>query len=378
MDDGSLANKGLDIHRLLQTMVDKRASDLHVTVGSPPCLRIDGRIFPLRTKALTGSEIASLAYSVMSERQQKLFEETNELDLSFQWKGTARFRANFFRQQGAVAGVFRQIPNEIPGLAELGVPSAVSELVDRHDGLILVTGPTGSGKSTTLASFVASYNAQHRGHIITVEDPIEFMHVHKKCIVNQRELGSDTDSYASALRFVLRQDPDAVLIGEVRDTETMEAVLRISETGHLAFSTLHTNNAVQSIHRILDLFAAGQQDMVRTQLSFVLQAIISQQLVPRADGKGRVLACEVLIPNNAIRNLIRENKTHQIYSLMQVGQNVTGMQTLNQSLFRLVSQGVVEPDEALARAYEPTELKSMFKDAGITERRMRRRIGSES
>ena len=353
-------SKGIDIHRLLQTMSEKGASDLHLTFNSPPCLRINGRMYPLKTPPLTAPELESLAYSVMNERQKKTFEETNEVDLSFRWKALARFRANFFRQQGYVAGAIRQIPSKVMTLTELGIPSAANDLIDRPGGLVLVTGPTGSGKSTTLASFIDAYNTRHRGHIITIEDPIEFVHTHKKCIINQREVGTDTSDFRNALRYVLRQDPDAVLLGEVRDLETMEALLGIAETGHLAFATLHTNNAIQSIHRILDFFPARQQDMVRTQVSFVLEGIISQQLLPRADGRGRALACELLIPTPAIRNLIRDDKTHQIYSQMQMGQSKHGMQTMNQCLYRLVSQRVVSKDEALQKAYDVDELTQML------------------
>ena len=355
-----MSSDNVDIHRLLQTMVEKGASDLHITAGSPPCLRINGKIYPLKTASLEGPELEALAYSLLNERQKKEFEETNEVDMSFRWKGGSRFRCNFYRQQGYVAGAIRAIPSEVRTLTELGLPPAASDLLDRSGGLVLVTGPTGSGKSTTLASFVDGYNNRHRGHIITVEDPIEFVHVHKKCIVNQREVGTDTESFRKALKYVLRQDPDAVLIGEVRDLETMEALLAISETGHLAFATLHTNNCVQTIHRILDFFPPKQQEMVRTQLSFVLEGIISQQLIAKADGRGRVMACELLIPNSAIRNLIRENKTHQIYSQMQMGQTRHGMQTMNQCLTRLVQKRLVTREEAVMRSYDPEELTQML------------------
>ena len=352
--------RDLDIHRLLQTMVEKGASDLHLTVGSAPCLRINGSIYPLKTPPLTPDELELLTYSLLNERQKKQFEETNEIDFSFKWKALSRFRANFYRQQGFAAGAIRSIPTEVKTLDQLGVPTAANDLIDKPGGLVLVTGPTGSGKSTTLASFVDAYNMRHRGHIITVEDPIEFVHTHKKCIVNQREIGTDTESFGKALRYVLRQDPDAVLIGEVRDKETMEALLSISETGHLAFATLHTNNCVQTIHRILDFFPPAQQDMVRTQVSFVLEGVLSQQLIPKADGRGRVMACEILLPTPAIRNLIREDKTHQIYSQMQMGQAKHGMQTLNQCLVRLVQQKVIARDEAMSRAYDPEELANML------------------
>jgi len=365
-------SSSVDIHRLLQTMVEKGASDLHLTAKSAPCLRINGKMYPLKTAPLTAPDLEQLAYSILSERQKKIFEETNEVDLSFRWKGSSRFRANFYRQQGFVAGAIRGIPTDVKTLAELGIPSAANELVDRAGGLILVTGPTGSGKSTTLASFIDAYNTRHRGHIITIEDPIEFVHQHKKCIVNQREVGTDTHSFKDALRYVLRQDPDAVLIGEVRDSVTMEALLALSETGHLAFATLHTNNAVQTIHRILDFFPSHQQDMVRTQLSFVLEGIVSQQLVPRADGRGRALACEILIPTPAIRNLVREEKSHQIYSQMQMGQSRSGMQTMNQHLYNLVSSGVVAREEALQRSYAAEELAEMLRKGSDPPRTGRR------
>ena len=357
--DANGEGRTVDIHQLLRTMVEKGASDLHLTVGSPPQLRIDGRLFAIRTPPLGPSEIQSIAYSVLSEKQRKSFEEENEIDLSFRWKGVARFRANFFRQQGNVAGALRQIPFEVVSLADLGFPSVTEKLLDRPTGLILVTGPTGSGKSTTLASMIDHINSTRHCHIITIEDPIEFVHTHKKSLVNQREVGPDTESYGKALRYVLRQDPDVVLIGEVRDLESMEAALRISETGHLALATLHTNSAVQTLHRMLDFFPARQQEMVRTQLSFVLAAIISQQLVPKKGG-GRALAAEVLIPNAAIRNLIREEKTHQIYSLMQMGQGKHEMQTMNQHLAKLVLSGKVTPEDARPRSPDLEELETII------------------
>ena len=359
-NDSAPASAGIDIHQLLRTMVEKNASDLHLTVHSPPQLRIDGKLYPLRTPPLTAADIQHIAYSVLNERQRKRFEETSEVDLSFRWKGISRFRANFFRQQGATAGALRQIPFNVLSLEELGFPPVVKTLADRPSGLVLITGPTGSGKSTTLASLIDHINSTHRHHIITVEDPIEFLHQHKKCIVNQREVGSDTDSFASALRYVLRQDPDVVLIGEIRDLESMEAGLRISETGHLALATLHTNSAVQTIHRILDFFPSRQQDMVRTQVSFVLNGIITQQLIPKRQGQGRCLAAEILIPNPAIRNLIREEKTHQIYSLMQMGQGKHGMQTMNQAIARLILERRVSLEEGLARSADTEELEGII------------------
>lgn len=357
--DSNGKGRTVDIHQLLRTMVEKGASDLHLTVGSPPQLRIDGRLFAIRTPPLGPAEIQSIAYSVLSEKQRKGFEEENEIDLSFRWKGVARFRANFFRQQGHVAGALRQIPFEVVDLTRLGFPPVATRLLDRPTGLILVTGPTGSGKSTTLASMIDHINSTRHCHIITIEDPIEFVHEHKKSIVNQREVGPDTESYSKALRYVLRQDPDVVLIGEIRDLESMEAALRISETGHLALATLHTNSAVQTLHRMLDFFPARQQEMVRTQLSFVLAAIISQQLIPKKGG-GRALAAEILIPNAAIRNLVREDKTHQIYSLMQMGQGKHEMQTMNQHLAKLVITGKVAPEDARPRSPDLEELEAIL------------------
>ncbi len=350
----------LDIHRLLQTMVEKGASDLHLTVATPPQLRINGHLYPLRTPPLTSADIQQIAYGILNDKQKAQFEETSEVDLSFRWKGLSRFRANFFRQRGSMAGALRRIPFETIPLPSLGLPSVVETLCDKQNGLVLVTGPTGSGKSTTLASMIDSINAKRRGHIITIEDPIEFLHTHKKCIINQREVGTDTNSYRDALRYVLRQDPDVVLIGEIRDLETMEATLRIAETGHLAFATLHTNNAIQTIHRVLDFFPSRQQDMVRTQLSFVLEGVISQQLIPRQDGSGRVMGFELMVPTPAIRNLIREDKTHQIYSQMQMGQGKSGMITLNQCLLAHVQSGALSPEQAIGRAYDPEEMLAMI------------------
>ncbi len=349
----------IDVQQLLRTMVERKASDLHLTAGSPPQLRIDGRLYALRTPPLTASETHAVAYAILNERQRRTFEETSEIDLSFHWKELARFRANFFRQRGSVAGALRQIPFEVSTLEDLGFPKVVATLLDRPSGLVLVTGPTGSGKSTTLAAMIDRINNNRPGHIITVEDPIEFLHRHKKGIINQREVGTDTESFASALRYVLRQDPDVVLIGEIRDLASMEAALRISETGHLALATLHTNSTIQTIHRILDFFPARQQAMVRTQLSFVLEGIITQQLLPMRAG-GRCLAPEILIPNAAIRNLIREDKTHQIMSLVQTGQARHGMQTMNQALARLVQAKLVAPSEAIARSPDVEEFHGLL------------------
>jgi twitching motility protein PilT len=301
-----------------------------------------------------------LLYSILTEAQKHKFEEEQELDLSFGIKGLARFRANIFVQRGAVAGVFRLIPYDIVPLESLGLPNAIGRLTTLPRGLILVTGPTGSGKSTTLASFLDKINTERRDHIVTIEDPIEFVHKHKGCIVNQREVGSDTKNFTNALKYILRQDPDVVFIGEMRDLETMQAALTIAETGHLVFATLHTNSAVQTVNRVVDAFPAHQQSQIRAQMSFVLEAVISQQLLPRADGKGRVLAAELMISTPAIRNLIREDKIHQIYSQMQVGQGKHGMQTMNQALFALFTRKLISLDDAMGWSMDPEELRQMM------------------
>ena len=349
-----------NLHQLLKAMIEKGASDLHITTGSPPQLRIDGKLVPLKTPPLTPVETRQLCYSVLTDAQKSKFEEDNELDLSFGVKGLSRFRSNIFMQRGAVAGAFRTIPFKILSFQELGLPPIVAELAKRPRGMVLVTGPTGSGKSTTLASIIDKINSERHEHIITVEDPIEYLHPHKNCIVNQREVGADTQSFKRALKYILRQDPDVVLVGEMRDLETIESALVISETGHLTFATLHTNSAVQSVNRILDVFPPYQQPQVRAQLSFVLQGILAQQLMPKASGQGRVLCTEVMVPNPAIRNLIREDKVHQIYSQMQVGQAKFGMQTMNQSLLDLFTRKLISLDEALGRSSDVDELRNMM------------------
>jgi twitching motility protein PilT len=352
-----------NLHQLLKAMLDKGASDLHITTGSPPQLRIDGFLNPLRTEPLTPVDTKQLCYSILTDAQKLRFEEDSELDLSFGVKNLARFRANIFMQRGAVAGAFRMIPFKIVPLGELGLPPVVEDLCNRPRGLVLVTGPTGSGKSTTLASMIDKINAENREHIVTIEDPIEFLHPHKGCLVNQREVGADTQSFKRALKYILRQDPDVVLVGEMRDLETIEAALTVSETGHLAFATLHTNGAIQSINRIIDVFPPYQQTQVRAQLSFVLEGVISQALLPRASGSGRVLVAEVMVPNPAIRNLIREDKIHQIYSQMQIGQTKFGMQTFNQSLCNVFLRRIITLEEALGRSSDPEELKTMIANA---------------
>jgi twitching motility protein PilT len=350
----------ITLHELLKTMVERGATDLHVTTNTPPVIRIDGSLERLPLPNFTAPETKRLAYSVLTDAQKHRLEETLELDLSFGIKGLARFRANIFFQRGAVAGAFRRIPYEILGFKELGLPGVVESLCEKPRGLVLVTGPTGCGKSTSLAAMIDKVNSEHPLHIVTIEDPIEYLHTHKKAMVNQRELHADTQSYSNALRSVLREDPDVVLIGEMRDLETIEAALQIAETGHLTFATLHTNSAPQTINRIIDVFPEHQQPQVRAQLSFVLEGIICQSLLPRAGGKGRVLACEVLIPNAAVRNLIREDKVHQIYSTMQTGQLKHGMQTFNQSLATLYQRRLISLQIALSYSSNPEELQDMI------------------
>jgi len=353
-----------NLHQLLKAMVEKGASDLHITTGSPPQLRIDGDLVPLKTPPLTPVETKQLCYSILTDAQKHKFEEDNELDLSFGVKGLSRFRSNIFMQRGAVAGAFRTIPFKILTFQELGLPPVVADLSKKPRGLVLVTGPTGSGKSTTLASIIDKINSERHEHIMTIEDPIEYLHPHKNCLVNQREVGADTRSFKTALKYILRQDPDVVLVGEMRDLETMEAALVIAETGHVCFGTLHTNSCVQTINRILDVFPPYQQPQVRAQLSFVVEGVISQALLAKAGGPGRILALEIMVPNAAIRNLIREDKVHQIYSAMQVGQAKFGMQTFNQSLANLLTRRLISQEEAFGRSSDPEELKNILASGG--------------
>ncbi len=353
------------LYDMLKMMIEKNASDLHITTGSPPRLRVDGKLVNLDHPPLTPTDTKALCYSILTDAQKHKYEEHNELDLSFGVKGLSRFRANIFMQRGAVAGAFRTIPFEIRGFKELGVPEIVNDLCKKPRGLILVTGPTGSGKSTTLAAMVDRINEERYDHIITIEDPIEYLHPHKKSLINQREVNADTVSFKSALRYVLRQDPDVVLIGEMRDLETIEAALTVSETGHLTLATLHTNNAVQTINRIIDVFPPHQQEQIRVQLSFVLEGIFAQQLIAKKSGIGRVLAVELLVPNPAIRNLIREDKIHQIYSMMQTGQAKFGMQTMNQSLYDLYSKGYITYEDAIGRSPVPDELIAVIQKAMV-------------
>lgn len=360
-----------NLYELLQLMIERGASDLHITTGSPPQLRINGKLTPVSSTPLAASDTKQMCYSILTESQKQRFEEENELDLSFGVKALSRFRANIFIQRGAVGAAIRSIPFSLKTFEDLGLPPVVGELVKKARGLILVTGPTGSGKSTTLAAMIDKINTDRQEHIVTIEDPIEFIHNHKMCIVNQREVHADTKSFKNALKYILRQDPDVVLIGEMRDLETIESALTISETGHLTFATLHTNSSIQTINRIVDVFPAYQQPQIRAQLSFVLEGVLSQQLLPKKDGKGRVLAAEVMIPNPAIRNLIREDKIHQIYSVMQTGQNKFGMQTMNQSLFDLLTRGQISKDDAIGRSNQPDELISMISRGGMSPGGMR-------
>lgn len=354
------------LYDFLKTLIEQGASDLHITTGSPPRLRIDGKLAPIDYPPLTPAETKTLCYSILTDAQKHKFEEHNELDLSFGVKGVSRFRANIFMQRGAVAGAFRTIPFNIKTFQDLGLPEVINELVKKNSGLILVTGPTGSGKTTTLAAMIDRINSERHEHIITIEDPIEYLHPHKSCLVNQREVTSDTATFHDALRYILRQDPDVVLIGEMRDLETISSALRVAETGHMTLATLHTNSAAQTINRIIDVFPPHQQDQVRVQLSFVLEGIVAQQLIPRKGGRGRALAVEILIPTPAIRNLIREDKVHQVYSMMQTGQSKFGMQTMNQSLYELYVKGHISYEDALARSTVPDELVTMMQKSGYT------------
>ncbi len=342
-------------------MVDEGGTDLHITTNAPPIIRVHGILKRIEHPPLTPAETKQIIYSILNDTQKYKFEENWELDFSFGIKGIARFRANVFMQRGAVAGAFRRIPYEIWGFEKLGLPPVAATLADKPRGLVLLTGPTGSGKTTTLAAMIDKINAERSVHIITIEDPIEYLHSHRKAIVNQRELHADTKGFAEALRSVLREDPDVVLIGEMRDLETIQSAITIAETGHLTFGTLHTNSASQTVNRIIDVFPPHQQDQIRTQLSMNLEGIITQALLPKADGRGRCLACEVLIPNAAVRHLIRDNKIHQIYATMQTGQEKYGMITFNQSLANLYFKREISLELALSISHNAEELNELIR-----------------
>ena len=354
------------IHELLSLMVQRGASDLHVSSGSLPQIRLNGDLVALTAfEELTPAEAQRLAYSLLNESQKSRFELDSELDLSFAVQGLARFRCNVYRQRGAVAFAIRMIPDVIRGFRELGLPPVVEQLADRPKGLVLVTGPTGSGKSTTLAAMLDKINSERRKHIVTIEDPIEFVHRSKKCLVNQREVYADTHSFGDALKRILRQDPDVVLVGEMRDLETVSATLTIAETGHLTLATLHTNSCAETINRIVDVFPTIQQEQVRAQLSLVLEGVLCQQLIPTWDGRGRVMALEIMVGTPAVRHMIRQRKVHEIYSAIQVGTRF-GMQTMNQSLLGLIRQGKIGREEALQRTADPEELLQLMTASGIS------------
>ena len=349
------ADPEINLRILLQEMVQKGASDLHVTAGVKAKLRVDGELRDSSVNyVLKPKDTLQIAYSILTEQQKKRYETEDELDFSFGVQNLSRFRGNVFKQRGCVAMAIRQIPYEITTVEKLGMPPILVTLADRPRGLVLITGPTGSGKSTTLAALLDKINRERRGHIITIEDPIEFIHRHQRCMVNQREVGADTQSFTRALKYALRQDPDVILIGEMRDLETISAALTIAETGHLVLATLHTNSAAESINRIIDAFPSHQQSQVRAQLSFVLEGVVTQMLLPKAKGRGRVVAAEVMVCTPAVRAVIRDEKIHQIYSLMQAGKK-HGMQTMNDAFQVLYLQGMITQEEALKRSSDPNE-----------------------
>lgn len=356
----------LNLRELLEKMIAMRASDLHLTAGLPPQFRVDGLITSSDYPRLAPDDCTRLAYSVLNDEQKKRFENEKELDLSFGVSGLSRFRCNVFLQRGVTTMAIRQIPYKILDWQTLGLPKVVADMAMKQKGLLLVTGPTGSGKSTTLASLIDKINIERRGHIVTIEDPIEYVHEHKSCIVNQREVKADTESFANALKYVLRQDPDIILIGEMRDRETMAAALTIAETGHLCLGTLHTNSTFESINRIVDSFSAEQQPQIRAQLAFVLEGVVTQQLVPHRSGKGRVLVPEIMVCTQAIKAVIRDGKIHQIYGLMQAGQKY-GMQTMNQAILNVLASRAITLEEAMTRSSDVAELTQMLEAAGFLQ-----------
>ena len=371
-----------NLRSLLEEMIQKDASDLHITAAERPKLRVDGDIVDSSVlEVLTPKDTLQLAYSVLTENQKKRFETDDELDFSFGIQNLARFRGNVFKQRGCVAMVIRMIPFNVRTFQELGLPPVIAKLAERPRGLILVTGPTGSGKSTTLAAIIDKINKERKGHIITVEDPIEFIHRHQSCIVNQREIGTDTKTFAAALKYALREDPDVILVGEMRDLETVGAALTIAETGHLVLATLHTNSAAESINRVIDVFPSNQQSQVRAQLAFVLEGVITQTLLPKVKGRGRAMAAEIMIATPAIRALIRDDKVHQIYSAMQSGKKF-GMQTMNDALFQLYTAREVAQDECERVSHDPKEFLRMIgvtpledQDMGTTDRPQQKSAG---
>jgi len=354
----------LDFAEVLLEVIDRRASDLHITAGAPPMVRVRGRLTPIDGyPPLTQTDTREIVYSILSNSQRQKFETNWQLDFAYQIPGKARFRVNAYFQRAAIGAAFRLIPFDVVPLETLGLPKVVAEFANKPRGLVLVTGPTGSGKSTTLASLIDVINESREEHIMTIEDPIEFLHQHKKCIVNQRELGSDAPSFADALKAALRQDPDVILVGEMRDLETIGTALTAAETGHLVFATLHTQDTPQTIDRIIDVFPPEQQGQVRAQLSVALQGIMTQMLLPTADGAGRCVATEVLVPTPAVRNLIREAKSHQIYSVLQTGGS-HGMQTMDAALSQLVRAGKITRQLAESRAHSAEELRRLIGGAG--------------
>jgi twitching motility protein PilT len=365
--EAAQATRKYDFAEVLTRMAEQRASDVHLTPGYPPALRVRGRIAPMEEYGrLLPQDTRDTVYSLLNDDQRKKFESNKQLDLAYAVPGVSRFRVNCFFQRGSISAAFRRIPHQIPDLDELGLPKVLEDLTRKPRGLVLVTGPTGSGKSTTLAAMLNIINGEREEHILTIEDPIEFLHGHKRCIVNQREIGADAQDFASALKAALREDPDVILVGEMRDLETMETALTAAETGHLVFATLHTQSTAQTVDRIIDVFPAQQQSQVRMQLSIGLQGIVTQQLLPTVDGSGRVVACEVLVPTPAVRNLIREGKTHQIYSAIQTSGS-TGMQTMDAHLAQLVRLGRISRKLAEQRASVPEELKRLLGPAPASQ-----------